>query len=124
MAVPENSPENPERFVGCCGAYCKTCRALAERSCKGCKLGYDSGDRDITKARCPIKLCCFGEKRFETCADCPDFEICEIISTFFSKKGYKYKKYRESLEFIRKYGYGEFVESAAGWKGAYGRLDD
>lgn len=123
MTDPEVCRDIPERLVGCCGAYCKTCRALAEGACKGCKLGYDTGERDIGKARCRIKLCCFGEKRLETCAECQDYDKCDIISGFHNKKGYKYKKYRESLEFIRKYGYGKFAESAAGWNGAYGRLD-
>lgn len=116
--------EDPEIYVGCCGAYCKTCRALAEGACKGCKLGYGSGERDIEKAKCRIKVCCFGEKGFETCADCPGYDTCGIIGEFYGKKGYKYKKYRESLEFIRRCGYGKFFESADGWKGAYGKLED
>lgn len=125
MRVSESDGyDTPGRFIGCCGAYCKTCRALAEGTCRGCKLGYDSGERDISKARCRIKVCCFGDREYETCADCPDYETCEIISAFFSKKGYKYKKYRESLEFIRRCGYEKFAEPAAGWKNAYGRLDD
>ena len=123
MSVIDNSGcEAPERFIGCCGAYCRTCSGLAEGACKGCKLGYDSGERDIKKARCPIKVCCFSEKRFETCADCPDFDTCSIISGFFGKKGYKYKKYRDSLEFIRRFGYEKFLKTADGWSGAYGKI--
>ncbi|ADN35212.1 hypothetical protein Mpet_0438 [Methanolacinia petrolearia DSM 11571] len=122
LTVMNAGCEDPARYIGCCGAYCKTCRALAEGTCRGCKPGYDKGERDIRKARCRIKVCCFGEKKFETCADCPDYDACDVISVFHNKKGYKYIKYHESLEFIRKNGYDEFIEAAGKWKGAYGRL--
>ena len=46
------------REIGCCGAYCKTCRMASTGSqCKGCKLGYEEGQRDINKAKCKIKTC-------------------------------------------------------------------
>lgn len=118
----ENS-ENPNIFIGCCGAYCKTCKSFSPNICKGCKIGYDSGERDISKARCKMKACCFREKKLETCADCPDFHNCGILNDFYGKNGYKYKKYRESIEFIIQKGYGEFLKSADKWKGAYGKLD-
>jgi hypothetical protein len=42
--------------IGCCGAYCKTCieewqkkKRPDERTCLGCKLGYESGKRDNWK---------------------------------------------------------------------------
>ncbi|HUU74798.1 MAG TPA: hypothetical protein VMW63_01775 [Methanoregulaceae archaeon] len=92
--------------------------------CKGCKLGYDDGKRDIRAARCAMKRCCLIERKLETCTDCPEYVDCPIIQGFFAKKGYKYKKYRESLEFIRKYGYRAFLESTRSWKGAYGRLEE
>ncbi len=111
------------RFIGCCGAYCKTCGVLREGLCKGCKLGYEEGDRDISKAKCAMKVCCFGEKRLETCADCPEYVRCDIIRGFQSKKGYKYRKYRESIEFIREKGYPAFTRLADAWKGPYGRLE-
>jgi len=41
-----SNTENQEktiRFIGCCGAYCKTCKAFIDGSCKGCKLGYQEG---------------------------------------------------------------------------------
>ncbi|MBN1195433.1 MAG: DUF3795 domain-containing protein [Methanomicrobiaceae archaeon] len=114
--------DHPQRFVGCCGAYCRTCRPFIEGTCKGCKLGYDTGERDIIRAKCPMKACCFRERQHETCADCPDYATCTIISDFYAKKGYKYKKYKESVEFIRKNGYKRFFEIANTWKGAYGRL--
>ena len=113
---------NSIRFIGCCGAYCKTCKPFIEGYYKGCKLGYDSKERDIKKARCNIKLCCL-EKNFETCADCLRLESCEILCKWYSKKGYKYKKYKESVEFIKKNGYDKFTKEADNWKGAYGRLE-
>ena len=107
--------------IGCCGAYCKTCPALLDKSCRGCKLGYERGERDITKAKCKMKVCCFKERGYETCADCPDYLSCEILKGFYSKKGYKYKKYRQALEFIRENGYEKFIEIADTWRGPYGR---
>jgi hypothetical protein len=114
--------------VGCCGAYCKTCMEQQkekypnERTCRGCKLGYESGERDLSKAKCEIKFCCFRERRLETCADCPDYP-CEILGVFWSKKGWKYKQYKKQLEFIKKNGYEEFLKRADEWKGPRGRLE-
>ena len=110
--------------IGCCGAYCKTCRTSATGNhCRGCKLGYEEGERDINKARCRIKVCCFKERKLETCADCPDYSTCEIIYSFHDKSGYKYKKYKQSIEFIKKNGYAKFIEMANDWNGPYGKLD-
>ena len=114
---------DPKRYIGCCGAYCKTCQAFMNGSCKSCKLGYDAGKRDITKAKCNIKVCCFKEKKLETCADCQEFTTCTILHSFLNKSGYKYKKYKQSLEFIIKNGYPAFITLAKTWKGAYGKLE-
>ena len=112
------------REIGCCGAYCKTCRASTSGSdCRGCKLGYKSGERDINKAKCKMKLCCFKERKFETCADCLNYSTCKIIHGFHDKSGYKYKKYKQSIEFIRKNGYTKFIKIADNWKGPYGKFD-
>ena len=112
------------REIGCCGAYCKTCRTSTSGiNCRGCKLGYESGERDINKARCKIKVCCFKERKFETCADCPDYSTCKIIYSFYDKSGYKYKKYKQSIEFIKKNEYSKFIKSADKWKGPYGKID-
>ena len=108
--------------IGCCGAYCGTCPELKNNNCRGCKLGYESGARDINRAKCKIKLCCFRDKGFETCADCSNFDSCEVIQSW-SKKGYKYKKYKQSIEFIRKYGHDKFIKIADKWNGCYGKLD-
>ncbi|MBN2082567.1 DUF3795 domain-containing protein [bacterium] len=109
--------------IGCCGAYCKTCRALADGTCRGCKLGYDNGERDLARARCQMKFCCltrFGSEA--TCADCADYASCPLLSAFYGHSSYKYRKYHEALEFIRQHGYGAFLAAASGWRGAYGKL--
>lgn len=111
------------REIGCCGAYCKTCRASVTGSnCRGCKLGYESGERDINKSRCMIKNCCFRDRQLETCADCHDYPTCKTIHGFYGKNGYKYGKYRQSIEFIRENGYDRFISLADVWKGPYGKL--
>lgn len=111
------------RFVGCCGAYCKTCKPFLQKTCKGCKIGFDIGERDINKAKCKIKLCCYRDHKYDTCADCSKLELCEIIGSWYAKNGYKYKKYKAAIEFIKKNGYPAFIRSADKWKGAYGKLE-
>jgi hypothetical protein len=109
--------------IGCCGAYCKTCRAYStEGACRGCKLGYETGERDIAKARCKIKICCFRDRHFETCTDCPDYPSCKTIQNLYMKHGYKYGKYKQSIEFIRENGYPRFLDIANNWKGPYGKF--
>ncbi len=93
-----------------------------ERTCEGCKLGYESGKRDIRKAKCEIKVCCFKERRLETCVDCLRYP-CEILNNFWGKNGWKYKQYRRQLEFIRQYGYEEYLKKANLWKGPHGKLE-
>ena len=115
---------NSKRYIGCCGAYCKTCKVFISGFCKGCKLGFDTGERDINKAKCKMKLCCFRDKKLETCADCSKLDSCKIIGDWFSHKGYKYKKYKEVIEFIRKNGYKKFLELSEKWNGAYGKLNE
>ncbi len=115
---------NSIRFIGCCGAYCKTCKPFIEGFCKGCKLGYDEGKRDINKAKCKMKVCCFKERKLETCADCTVYSSCTIILSFHNKKPYKYKKYKQSIEFIRKNNYAQFIRIANSCKNAYGKLDE
>ena len=113
---------NSITYVGCCGAYCKTCKQFIEGLCKGCKLGYAEGRRDLDKAKCKMKVCCLGERKLETCADCQNYTESKIIQDFHCKSGFKYKKYKESLEFIRKNGYSKFLKLTNKWKGAYGKL--
>lgn len=120
----ENCPCGSDEvgLIGCCGAYCRTCRSLILGSCKGCKLGYDDGTRDMARARCKIKVCCFGTKELETCAECPDSGDCPLLKRFFSKGGGKYDRYKRILEFIRANGYSEFVKRGKDWKNSYGKL--
>ncbi len=109
--------------IGCCGAYCGTCLALTDGACLGCRLGYDTGERDINKAKCRIKVCCIRKLGTAcTCADCADCLFCATLQGLYGKNGYKYKKYRQSLEFMRTRGYDCFLQAASKWKGAYGKL--
>jgi hypothetical protein len=107
-------------LLGCCGAYCGPCKAFKENFCKGCKLGYKNGERDISKAKCKMKICCMG-KNLNSCADCDEYSSCKIMQEFHNKKGYKYKKYKEAIEYIRKNGYEKFFEIANKWKMQYGK---
>jgi len=109
-------------LIGCCSAYCATCPALKDNTCKGCKLGYNNGERNIEAARCAIKRCCLMKKKLDTCADCPDYPVCRTVQGLFAKNGYKYRKYKESMEFIRQNGYPAFITAARSWKRAYGLL--
>ena len=113
--------------IGCCGAYCKPCLERQkknnpdERGCHGCKLGYASGERNINRAKCNVKICCFKEGGLQTCADCVDYP-CDILQAFYRRKRYPGKRYQESIDFIRKNGYDEFMKIADKWKGLYGKL--
>ncbi|MFC1528118.1 DUF3795 domain-containing protein [Candidatus Neomarinimicrobiota bacterium] len=112
---------NNEIYIGCCGTYCKTCKPFKDGFCKGCKLGYHNGERDITRAKCKMKVCCLN-KNLTTCADCTGYKECNIIQSFQDKSGYKYKKYKESIYFIRHNGCSEFIKIAEDWNGPYGKL--
>jgi hypothetical protein len=112
-----------KRYIGCCGAYCKTCKPYRDGHCKGCKLGFDTGERDISRAKCKIKLCCFRDHQLDTCADCSNFESCEILGDWYAKTGHKYKKYKQAIEFIQTHGYQRFFEFTQKWKSAYGKLE-
>lgn len=68
-------------------------------------------------------MCCFADNGLATCADCKTLHSCSIMREFFGKKGYKYGKYRQSLEFIRKNGYEKFFAFTEKWKCAYGKLE-
>lgn len=106
--------------VGCCGAYCGTCSALKEQACRGCKIGYETGDRNIAKAKCNIKVCCISKKQ-QSYADCSGYSSCSIVNDFYSKNGYKYGKYRQATIYIRAHGYKAFLEFADKWHNAHGK---
>lgn len=108
--------------IGCCGAYCKTCREF-EKTCKGCKLGYLDGSQDLGRAKCRIKKCCL-TKGYITCVDCAEYESCETVQTFLNHPGYKYSKYKQALEFIHAHDYAAFMKAAENWKNAYGKYPE
>ena len=107
--------------IGCCGAVCKTCPPYKENICRGCEIGYKTGVRALTKAKCAIKQCCM-TKGLAMCGDCDEFLSCNMIQDFYRKNGYKYKKYKESMDFIREHGYDDFLQKITTWKRAYGKL--
>lgn len=113
--------KNSEIYIGCCGAYCKTCKAFVNGSCKGCKIGYESGDRDLSKAKCKIKICCLN-KNFESCADCKQFSDCDIFNTRFKIGTSDNRKCQESLNFIKNEGYDKFLLKVKKWKNHVGKL--
>lgn len=108
-------------FVGCCGAYCKTCMTPDERSCKGCRLGYEDGKRKLLRARCQVKRCCLIEKKLPTCMECGEFESCELLQGFYGLSK-AHQKIRRAAEFIRKNGYDRFEAVAGHWTRSKGEL--
>lgn len=113
---------NDTEKIGCCGSYYKACREF-EKTCKGCKLGYLDGSRDLGRAKCKMKKCCLS-RGYITCGDCEEYDRCEIIQTFLNHPGYKYGKYKQALEFIRAYDYAAFMKAAKNWKNAYGKYPE
>jgi len=70
-----------------------------------------------------MKRCCIARLGTDhTCADCPEYHTCGTLRDFHGKNGYKYRKYREATEFIRRHGYKAFLLSADKWTGPYGKL--
>lgn len=114
--------ENPENYIACCGCYCKTCRAFTNNSCRGCLIGYETQERDIGRAKCKIKICCYKEKGLLNCAECGQFSTCTIISGRFKIGSYDNKKCLEALEYISNHGTDDFMEKADKWKGPFGKL--
>lgn len=106
--------------IGCCGAYCRTCQALKDTACRGCKLGYKNSERDMAKAKCKIKICCMNNG-FVSCADCSKYNTCETIQNLHNKNGYKYRKYRQAIIFIRDNGYEQFLAIADKWSMPFGK---
>ena len=85
-------------------------------------MGYDTGARDLAKARCRIKMCCINRLGVDhTCADCADYADCAVLQGLYAKNGYKYGKYRQATEYIRAHGYQAFLDVAATWHRALGK---
>ena len=78
---------NGTEEIGCCGAYCGTCREYL-KTCKGCKPGYLDGSRELSRAKCRMKKCCLTRGNI-TCGDCEEYDRCEIIQSFLNHPGYK-----------------------------------
>ena len=76
---------NGTEEIGCCGAYCGTCREYL-KPCKGCKPRYLDGSRELSRAKCRMKKCCL-TKGHITCADCEEYDRCGIIQSFLNHPG-------------------------------------
>jgi len=113
---------NTVEDIGCCGAFCGTCKVKKENACIGCKAGYKTGGRELSKAKCKMKICCIS-KGYNSCTDCESFNDCSIINAFFNKNGYKYKKYREAILYIAAHGYPAFLKQTENWTMQYGKYD-
>lgn len=108
--------------IGCCGAYCGKCSAFMQNACLGCKIGYSSGERNIKKAKCEIKICCV-KRSNDACGVCDKLSECSVIAKFHEQNGYKYGKYKLATEYIRDNGCDKFVEIADTWSKAYGKFE-
>ena len=106
--------------IGCCGAFCGTCKVKTQKICEGCKSDYLNNERDIKKIRCKMKKCCI-EKEIQTCADCIKMNECKVLNEFYSKNGYKYGKYKEAIYYIKEKGYHAFLLISSTWKNQYGK---
>jgi hypothetical protein len=112
------------KYIGCCGAYCKNCRSLIRKCCKGCKIGFKDGERNINLSKCNVKICCFRVNNFESCAECKKIESCGIMKKWYKKNDGKYGKYKELLEYIKNNGYDKFIEIANNWKNEFGEINE
>ena len=105
-----------KQLLGCCGAYCQTCKVYLQQLCKGCKVGYATGERDIERAKCAMKVCCV-RRGWTSCADCAEYTTCKTLAAFYGHESYKYKKYKQATEYIRAHGYEAFFSAG-------GRLEE
>jgi hypothetical protein len=113
-----------KEYIGCCGAYCKTCRSFIREKCNGCKIGFDTKERNINMSRCKVKLCCFRDYKFDTCADCTKLNSCNIMEKWYKKNGGKYSMYKKLLEFIKDTGYSKYISIANNWKREFGEINE
>ena len=51
----------------------------------------------------------------------PEAEACGILGEFHGRNGEKYRKYRQAIQYIRRFGYPAFFAVADGWKDAKGK---
>lgn len=52
---------------------------------------------------------------FSENADCPEYDCCAALREFFGHSGYKYSRYRQTLEFIRGNGHEAFMKAVEDW---------
>jgi len=57
-----------------------------------------------------------------TCAECKEYEDCHMLAEFHGKKPHEYRKFRESFDYIRANGYGEFLLKARECRRACGEF--
>lgn len=69
-----------------------------------------------------MKVCCVS-KEYNSCAECNEYETCHVLNEFYNKNGYKYSKYKQASQFIKKNGNDKFIEVAEKWKCAFGKYD-
>lgn len=67
---------------------------LSDMSCEGC---HSKSIVFTGCSSCPIRSCC-SEKKQGTCAECGEFDQCEMLSGFFS---YGHQKAKENLTHAR-----------------------
>ena len=65
-------------------------------NCNGCNV---KGETFVGCLNCQIRSCCI-ENKYETCADCGEYEDCEMINGFFLVPSHEEAK--NNLEKIRK----------------------
>lgn len=58
----------------------KACLTLKDMNCKGCR---QEDNIFVGCLNCQIRRCC-GERKFVTCADCENFETCDVLNGFYS----------------------------------------
>ncbi len=64
-------------LISYCGLYCGNCRAYNKGNCPGCREKTDAG---WCKVRTSVV-----ERRYFTCADCPEMDTCNIRDNWLSK---------------------------------------
>ena len=69
---------------------------LEDMNCKGC---WSESSIFIGCSICPIKKCC-KEKSFSTCANCNEYETCDMLNGFFSAPNHQHAK--TNLDKIKK----------------------
>ena len=75
------------------------------------------------KLNAKMKKCCIS-KQLVSCADCQELNSCSIIQEFYKKNGYKYKKYKQAIDYIQSNGYPLFLKQTEKWTMQYGKYEE